>query len=178
MSSSTLPVVVAAAASSAPSSGVGTTIGIPPTGDHINANENFVDNYDLDGDGADDYTLCDKWGHIIYGGGGIVRDHWAVCKAVQGCSHLSSLNSKSIIQGLLLVKKIHLCREADTLADFRVSEAQMFVSTIDTVSNFSICVDVCVPLRTQKNGFLVFSEKLLILRLCKAYSVQYQVLYR
>ena len=42
--------------------------------------DNFVDNYDIDGDGADDYTLCGKMEH--YCGGGIVRDHWAACKAV------------------------------------------------------------------------------------------------
>jgi hypothetical protein len=105
--SSPLPVAVAAAAVSAPASDVGMIISFPPMGDHIDANESFVDNYDLDGDAsADDYTLCDKMVHYINGGGGIVRDHWA---ALQGCSHLSSLNSKSIIQGLLLVKKIHLC---------------------------------------------------------------------
>ena len=42
--------------------------------------DNFVDNYDIDGDGADDYTLCEKMVH--YCGGGIVREHWAACKAV------------------------------------------------------------------------------------------------
>ena len=57
---------------------VGTTIAIPPTGDHVDAAADFVDNYDIDG--ADDYTLCEKMVH--YCGGGIVRDHWAACKAV------------------------------------------------------------------------------------------------
>jgi hypothetical protein len=82
MSSTRPPVAVTAAASSAPAADVGTTIAIPPTGDHVDAAVDFVDNYNIDGDGTDDYTLCDKMVHYDCGGG-IVCDLWAACcKAV------------------------------------------------------------------------------------------------
>ena len=58
---------------------VGTTIPVPPTGENVGVHDNFQDKYHLD-DGGDDYTLCDKMVHHC--GGGIVREHWAACKAV------------------------------------------------------------------------------------------------
>ena len=54
----------------------GTTIDVPVTGDA----ENFTDNYDLDAEGGDDYTLCQKMVH--YCGGHIVTEHLPACKAV------------------------------------------------------------------------------------------------
>jgi hypothetical protein len=54
----------------------GTTIDVPVTGDA----ENLTDNYDLDAEGGDDYTLCQKMVH--YCGGHIVTEHLPACKAV------------------------------------------------------------------------------------------------
>ena len=54
----------------------GTTFDVPGTGDA----ENFIDNYDLDAEGGDDYTLCQKMVH--YCGGHIVTEHLPACKAV------------------------------------------------------------------------------------------------
>ena len=55
----------------------GTTIDVPVIGDA----ENFTDNYyDLDAEGGDDYTLCQKMVH--YCGGHIVPEHLPACKAV------------------------------------------------------------------------------------------------
>ena len=82
-------------ASSAAASRVGTIIDVPPVGDNVDSAENFVDNYDLDGEGGDDYTLCQKMVH--YCGGGIVSDHWPACMAVlvfhagQSLSKLSTM---------------------------------------------------------------------------------------
>ena len=68
-------------ASTAAASRVGTIINVPPVGDNLDNAENFVDNFELDGEGGDDdYTLCQKMVH--YCGGGIVPEHWAACKAV------------------------------------------------------------------------------------------------
>ena len=39
----------------------------------------FLDNYDLDGEGGDDYTLSQKLVH--YCGGNITQTHWIACKA-------------------------------------------------------------------------------------------------
>ena len=59
----------------------GTIIAIPPVGDNDDMNENFVDNYELDGEeSGDDYTVCQKMVH--YCGGGIVPEHWDACEAV------------------------------------------------------------------------------------------------
>ena len=55
----------------------GTTIDVPVIGDA----ENFTDNYyDLDAEGGDEYTLCQKMVH--YCGGHIVTEHLPACKAV------------------------------------------------------------------------------------------------
>lgn len=45
-------------ASSAALSHVGTIINIPPVCDNLDSAENFVDNYELDGENGVDYTLC------------------------------------------------------------------------------------------------------------------------
>ena len=74
---------------------VGTIIDVPPVGDNVDSAENFVENYDLDGEGGDKYTLCQKMVH--YCGGGIVSKHWPACKAVlvfhagQSLSKLSTM---------------------------------------------------------------------------------------
>jgi hypothetical protein len=54
----------------------GTTIDVPVTRDA----ENFIDNYDLDAEGGNDYTLCQKMVH--YCGGHIVTEYLPACKAV------------------------------------------------------------------------------------------------
>ena len=41
--------------------------------------QEFLDNYDLDVEGADDYTLSQKMVH--YCGGNITPSHWIACKA-------------------------------------------------------------------------------------------------
>ena len=62
----------------------GTSIDVPVTGD----TDNFIDNYNLDAEGGDDYTLCQKMVH--YCGGHIITEHLPACKAVlvfhAGCS--------------------------------------------------------------------------------------------
>ena len=67
-------------APSVAASRVETIINAPPVGDNVDFAENFVDNYELDGEQADDYTLYQKMVH--YCGGGIVSEHWAACKVV------------------------------------------------------------------------------------------------
>ena len=68
----------------------GTILDVPVTAD----TENFIDNYDLDAEGGDDYTLCQKMVH--YCGGHIVPEHLPACKAVlvfnAGCA-ISKLSS-------------------------------------------------------------------------------------
>jgi hypothetical protein len=65
------------------------TVGGPPTatgGTILNVrteaavfDQEFLDNYDLDADGGDDYTLSQKMVH--YCGGNITQTHWIACKA-------------------------------------------------------------------------------------------------
>ena len=62
--------------------------------DDPDAPGNFLDNYDLDCEGGDDYTLSQKM--VLYCGGVILAEHWASCKAVlcfQAGSTTSKLNS-------------------------------------------------------------------------------------
>ena len=51
----------------------------------------FLDNYELDAEGGDEYTLSQKMAH--YCGGAITQDHWAACKAVL-CFHAGCATSK------------------------------------------------------------------------------------
>jgi hypothetical protein len=67
-------------ASSAAASCVGMIIDVPPVDNNADSAENFVDNYELDGEGGDDYTLCQKI--LYYCGGGMGSKHWPACKAV------------------------------------------------------------------------------------------------
>lgn len=72
----------------------GTIIDVPPVGEDDNFNDNFVDNYDLDAEGGDEYTLCQKMVH--YCGGHIAVEHLAACKAVlvfHAGSSISKLSS-------------------------------------------------------------------------------------
>ncbi len=50
-----------AGASASAAVGEGSIIDVaPPVGENDNFNENFVDNYELDAEGGDEYTLCQK----------------------------------------------------------------------------------------------------------------------
>jgi hypothetical protein len=51
----------------------------------------FLDNYELDAEGGDEYTLSQKMAH--YCGGAITQEHWAACKAVL-CFHAGCATSK------------------------------------------------------------------------------------
>jgi hypothetical protein len=87
------------------------------------------------------------------------------------------LNSNSIILGLLLVKKI--CVERPTTQTFgssthKIGQKRRFscvrgpnacVDHRHSIKIFYLCVDFCVSLRNPKNGFLIFSENLLIVLL-------------
>jgi hypothetical protein len=53
--------------------------------------QDFLDNYDLDAEGGDEYTLSQKMAH--YCGGAITQDHWPACKAVL-CFHAGTATSK------------------------------------------------------------------------------------
>ena len=65
------------------------TVGGPPTatgGTILNVpieaavfDQEFLDNYDLDAEGGDDYTLSQKMVHCC--GGNITQTHWIACKA-------------------------------------------------------------------------------------------------
>ena len=90
------------------------------------------------------------------------------------------LNSNWITPGLSLVKKICLCQEADTrdcffdtrnspfLADF-VCRSRILVCRASTQTKIFLFVSQLFAAKgTQKNGILIFSDKLFILsRLCR-----------
>jgi hypothetical protein len=74
--------------------GGGTIINVTPVGENDNFNDNFVDNYGLDAEGGDEYTLCQKMVH--YCGGHIAVEHLAASKAVfvfHAGSSISKLSS-------------------------------------------------------------------------------------
>ena len=57
--------------------------------------------------------------------------------------------------------------------DFRVSSCRILVSTIDTVPNFCVCVDVCVPLRNPKKRISrFFGETIDCVAVCGAAKEQ------
>ena len=68
-----------------------TTIAPRHSDDDPDAPGNFIDNYDLDCEGGDDYTLSQKMVH--YCGGVILSEHWSACKAVL-CFHAGATTSK------------------------------------------------------------------------------------
>ncbi len=55
------------------------------------AGQDVLDNYDLDAEGGEEYTLTQKMAH--YCGGAITQDHWPACKAVL-CFHAGTATSK------------------------------------------------------------------------------------
>ena len=57
---------------------VGTVVALPVQGSA--SDQEFMDNYDLDAEGGDEYTLSQKMVH--YCGGCILPIHWTACKAV------------------------------------------------------------------------------------------------
>ena len=76
---------------------------------------NFIDNYNLDCEGGDDYTLSQKMVH--YCGGIILSEHWAACKAVlcfQAGASTSKLNSMT-----------KLVKEAACLELYKASNAAL-----------------------------------------------------
>ena len=63
----------------------------PDDGAGLLSGQDFLDNYDLDAEGGDEYTLSQKMAH--YCGGAITQDHWPACKAVL-CFHAGTATSK------------------------------------------------------------------------------------
>ena len=75
VSTENLPPV--ATARSAPTATGGTILNVPAEAAVFD--QEFLDNYDLDAEGGDDYTLSQKMVH--YCGGNITQTHWIACKA-------------------------------------------------------------------------------------------------
>ena len=76
MTTENLPPV--ATAGSPPTATGGSTILVVPAEAAV-FDQEFLDNYDLDAEGGDDYTLSQKMLH--YCGGNITQTHWIACKA-------------------------------------------------------------------------------------------------
>ena len=83
--------------------------------DDPDAPGNFVDNYDLDCEGGDDYTLSQKMVHFC--GGIILSEHWAACKAVL-CFYAGAATSK-------LNSMTKLVKEAACLQLYKASVAAL-----------------------------------------------------
>jgi ribose 5-phosphate isomerase len=87
MSTTNLPPV--ANAGGPPTATGGTILHVPAEAAVFD--QEFLDNYDLDVDGGDEYTLDHKMVH--YCGGVITQSHWIACKA-----RLAVLHSLLVLQ--------------------------------------------------------------------------------
>jgi hypothetical protein len=81
----------------------------------------FLDNYERDAEGGDEYTLSQKMAH--YCGGAITQDHWAACKAVL-CFHAGCATSK-------LSQMTKLLKEAAML--------ELYLSSVDRLDPLVFC---------------------------------------
>jgi hypothetical protein len=88
----------------------GTAVDPHHADDNPDAPGNFINNYDLDCEGGDDYTLSQKM--VYYFGGIILSEHWAVCKAVLGFQ-AGALTSK--LSSMTKLVKGAACLELESL---------------------------------------------------------------
>ena len=144
-------------ASSAAVSRVGTIIDVPPVGDNVDSAENFVDNYDLDGEGGDDYTLCQKMVH--YCGGGIVSDHWPACMAVlvfhagQSLSKLSTM-TKAVKEAAMMQLYTSTIEELDKIhfGDSAQVFSKLFQKKVEQITGlllYRYYLDSCAKMRNH-----------------------------
>jgi hypothetical protein len=87
----------------------------------VDASPDFLDNYELDAEGGDKYTLSQKMAH--YCGGAITQEHWAACKAVL-CFHAGCATSK-------LSQMTKVLKEAAML--------ELYVASVDRLDPLVFC---------------------------------------
>ena len=92
MSTKNLPPV--ATAGGPPTATGGTILNVPAEAAVFDQQE-FLDNYDLDAEGGDNYTLTQKIVH--YCGGNITQTHWIACKACLALAFFAGASTSKML---------------------------------------------------------------------------------